>query len=62
MERHKDTSSTGGGWALAAETLDLAIGLHLIVLQDGHLHLLALVLDLLRSVVRLFLALLCATA
>lgn len=42
---YKDTSSTVG--ALAAKALDLAVRLHLVVLQDGHLDLLALVLDLL---------------
>jgi len=58
MEGHEDTSSTGRGRTLATETLDLAIGLHLVIFQDGHLDLFALVLDLLGSVVRLFLALL----
>jgi len=58
VERHKDASPTGRGWALATKTFDLAVRLHLVVLQDGHLLLLALVLNLLRGVVRLFLALL----
>lgn len=44
---YKDTSSASRGWTLAAKTLDLAIGLHLVILQDGQLDLLALVLDLL---------------
>lgn len=43
---YKDTSSAGRGWALAAKTLDLAVRLHLVILQDGHLDLLALVFDL----------------
>jgi len=60
VERHKDSSSAIR--ALAAKTLDLAVRLHLVILQDGHLDLLALVLDLLGGVVRLFLALLRATA
>ena len=44
--------------ALAAETLDLAIAIDLIVFEDGKLDLLALVLNLLRSGVDLLLALL----
>ena len=39
----------GVGGALAAETLDLAVGVDLVVLEDGELGLLALVLDLLGS-------------
>ena len=48
--RHKtyeNTSTALSRGALAAETLDLAVGVDLVVLQDGHLDLLALVLDLL---------------
>ena len=33
--------------ALSAESLDLAVGVHLVVLEDRHLDLLSLVLDLL---------------
>jgi hypothetical protein len=44
---HEDTGTTGGGGALAAETLDLAVRADLVVLKDGHLDLLPLVLDLL---------------
>ena len=44
---YEDTSTALSGGALTTETLDLAVGLHLVVLQDGHLDLLALVLDLL---------------
>ena len=44
---YEDTSTALGRRALAAQTLDLAVGVHLVVLQDGHLDLLALVLDLL---------------
>ena len=44
---HEDTSTALGRRALTAETLDLAVRLHLVVLKDGHLDLLALVLDLL---------------
>ena len=46
---YKDASPAGRSWALATKTFDLAIRLHLVVLQDGHLDLLALVLDLLRG-------------
>ena len=48
--------------ALFPQTLDLAIRVDLIILQDGHLDLLPLVLDLLRSVVGFLLALLGTTA
>ena len=44
---YKDTSSASRGWTFAAKTLDLAIRLHLVILQDCQLDLLALVLDLL---------------
>ena len=44
---YEDTSTALSRGALTTETLDLAVGLHLVVLQDGHLDLLALVLDLL---------------
>ena len=47
VEGHEDTSTTLGRRALAAEALDLAVGLNLIVLQDCHLDLLTLVLNLL---------------
>jgi len=47
VEGHEDTSTTLGRRAFAAEALDLAVGLNLIVLQDRHLDLLTLVLDLL---------------
>ena len=33
--------------ALSAESLDLAVGVNLVVLENGHLNLLSLVLDLL---------------
>ena len=46
-DTHEDTSTALGRRALAAKTLDLAVRLHLVVLEDGHLDLLALVLDLL---------------
>jgi hypothetical protein len=36
-------------WALSAKTLDLAIRVNLVILEDSHLDLLALVLDLLGS-------------
>jgi len=61
VEGHEDTRTTLRRGALTAKTFDLAIGLDLVVLQDGHLDLLALVLDLLGGVVRLLLALLSTT-
>ena len=48
--------------ALAAEALDLAVAVDLVVLEDGQLGLLALVLDLLGGGVHLLLALLGTTA
>ena len=59
---YEDTGTAGRGRALATKTLDLAVALDLVVLEDGHLNLLALVLDLLGRVVRLLFALLGATA
>ena len=47
LDTYEDTSTAFSRGALTTETLDLAVGLHLVVLQDGHLDLLALVLDLL---------------
>lgn len=44
---HEDTSTAGGRRALTPESLDLAVGSDLVVLEDGHLDLLPLVLDLL---------------
>jgi hypothetical protein len=44
---HEDTSTTGRLRALPSETLDATLRVDLVVLQDGHLDLLALVLDLL---------------
>ena len=44
---YEDSSTALSRRALTAKTLDLAIRVHLVVLQDGHLDLLALVLDLL---------------
>ena len=46
---YEDTSTALGSGALTTETLDLAVGVDLVVLQDGHLDLLALVLNLLRG-------------
>ena len=42
---YKDTSTALCGRALTTETFDLPVRVNLIVLQDGHLDLLALVLD-----------------
>jgi hypothetical protein len=58
---HEDTSTTLGLRALAAETLDLAVAVNLVVLEDSELGLLALVLDLLGGGVHLLLALLGST-
>jgi len=58
---HEDTGTAGVGGALAAETLNLAVGVDLVVLEDGQLGLLALVLDLLGGGVDLLLALLATT-
>lgn len=55
---HEDTSTALGLGALAAETLDLAIAVNLVVLEDSELGLLALVLDLLGGGVHLLLPLL----
>ena len=49
-------------WALSAKALDLSVTIHLIVLEDSQLGLLALVLDLLWSSVDLLLTLLSATS
>ena len=62
MEGHEDAGAALGGGALAAEALDLAVGVDLVVLEDRHLDLLALVLDLLGGAVLFFLALLGTTA
>jgi len=61
VESHEDACTTFGSGAFAAETLDFAVRIHLVILEDGHLDLLTLVLDLLGSVVRLLLALLGTT-
>jgi hypothetical protein len=58
---HEDTSTALGLRALAAETLDLAVAVNLVVLEDSELGLLALVLDLLGGGVHLLLALLGST-
>lgn len=47
MEGHEDTSTALSRRAFTAETLDLAVGLDLVVLQNRHLDLLTLMLDLL---------------
>ena len=52
MGTHEDPRTALGVGALATEALDLAIRLDLVVLQDGHLDLLALVLDLLGGLLR----------
>ena len=44
---YKDTRTAFRGRALAAKTLDLPVGVDLVVLQDRHFDLLAFMLDLL---------------
>jgi len=61
VEGHEDTGTALSGGALTTETLDLAVRVDLVVLQDSHLDLLPLVLDLLGSVVSLLLPLLCTS-
>jgi len=45
---YKDSSTALSTGTFTSKTLDLAIGVHFIVLQNRHLDLLGLVLDLLR--------------
>jgi hypothetical protein len=47
--------------ALASQSLDLPVRVHLVILEDGHLDLFTLVPDLLGGVVRLLLPLLGTT-
>jgi len=61
VESHEDTGTALSAGALTTETLDLAVGIDLVVLQDRHLDLLAFVLDLLGGVVGLLLPLLGTT-
>jgi len=58
---HKDTSTASFLWAFSSQTLNLSVGIDLIVLEHSELDLLALVLDFLRGGVNLLLALLAAT-
>jgi hypothetical protein len=58
---HEDTSTTSGVRTFTTETSDLAGFINLVVLQDGHLDLLTLVLDLLGGSVSLLLSLLTTT-
>jgi hypothetical protein len=58
---HEDTSAALLSGALAPQAVDLPVVVHLIVLEDGQLHLAVLVLDLLGGGVVLLLALLAAT-
>lgn len=57
VECHEDPSAALRCGALTTETFDLPIGINLVVFQDGHLDLFALVLDLLGGVVSLLLSL-----
>lgn len=56
--QHTNNKRAGTYRALPSQPLDLAVGVDLVVLEDGHLDLLALVLDLFGSVIRLLLPLL----
>ena len=44
---YEDSGTALGAGALTTETLDLTVGIDLVVFQDGHLDLLAFMLDLL---------------
>ncbi len=61
MSSHEDTGAALLRRALAPQTVDLAVVVHLVVLEDGQLDLAVLVLDLLGGGVVLLLALLAAT-
>jgi hypothetical protein len=61
VDTYEDTSTARRRRALPAETLDFAIRVDLVVLENRHFDLLALVLDLLGSSVGLLLALLGTT-
>jgi hypothetical protein len=43
---YEDASTASSGWALATKTLDFAIRIYLVILQDRHLDFLALMFDL----------------
>ena len=58
---HEDSGTAGLAGALTAQTVDLAVFVDLVVLEDGEFDLLPLVLDLLGGGVILLLALLGAT-
>lgn len=58
---HKDTGTAGFAGALTTQTVDLAVFVDLVVLEDGEFDLLPLVLDLLGGGVILLLALLGTT-
>eukprot|EP00732_Lithocolla_globosa_P007650 Lithocolla_globosa_v1_NODE_9977_length_648_cov_90.853288.p2 type:complete len:118 gc:universal NODE_9977_length_648_cov_90.853288:185-538(+) len=62
MTSHENTTTTVFGWAFTPQTSDFAVFVNLVVLGDGHLDLLALVLDLLWCVVGLSLLLLGTTS
>lgn len=60
MSGHKDTSTAGISWTLPPQPLNFAVS-DLVVLENSHLNLLMLVLDLLRLGICLLLPLLPAT-
>jgi len=61
VEGHEDTCTALRGRTLTTKTFDFSVRVHLVVFQDGHLNLLAFVLDLFGSVVGLLLTLLGTT-
>jgi len=61
MERHEHARTALSVRALASQSLDLPVRVHLVILEDGHLDLFTLVPDLLGGVVRLLLPLLGTT-
>jgi len=61
VEGHEDSCAALSRRAFTAEALNLAIRVDLVVLEDRHLDLLALVLDLFGGAVSLLLALLATT-
>jgi len=58
MESHEDAGTTFRVRAFSTKPLDFAVRIDFVVFQDGHLDLLSLVLNLLRSIVLLLLTLL----
>ena len=53
MDTYEDTSAALSGRTFTTEAFDFAIGVDFVVLENGHLHLLTLVLDLLGSLLKI---------